>query len=59
MATSDPLHSKYDAIIVGSGIGGLTCATYLARRGLTVLVCEKEARPGGLMGSFKKKGFVF
>jgi prolycopene isomerase len=53
------LHEKYDAIVVGSGMGGLTCATYLARRGLNVLVCEKESRPGGMMASFKKKGFIF
>jgi prolycopene isomerase len=59
MTASNTLRSNYDAIIVGSGMGGLTCATYLARRGLSVLVCEKESRPGGLMTSFKKKGFVF
>ena len=50
---------KYDVIVVGSGMGGLTCATYLARRGLDVLVCEKESRTGGMMAGFKKKGYVF
>ena len=59
MTSSNDLRPHYDAIVVGSGMGGLTCATYLARRGLSVLVCEKESRPGGLMTSFKKKGLVF
>jgi len=53
------LHEKYDAVVVGAGMGGLTSATYMARRGLKVLVCEKEPQPGGLMASFRKKGFVF
>jgi len=58
-SSSSPARDRYDVIVVGSGMGGLTCATYLARRGLNVLVCEKESRPGGMMAGFKKKGFVF
>ncbi len=36
-----------DAVIVGGGHNGLTCAAYLARAGLTVTVVEKNAVAGG------------
>lgn len=38
---------KWDAIIVGGGHNGLTCATYLARAGQKVLVLEALDRVGG------------
>jgi len=38
---------KWDAIIVGAGHNGLTCATYLARAGKRVLVLEARDRVGG------------
>lgn len=34
-------------VVVGAGIGGLTCALQLARQGLNVTVCEAAATPGG------------
>jgi phytoene dehydrogenase-like protein len=37
----------YDAIIVGGGHNGLTCAGYLARAGLRVLVLERRPIVGG------------
>lgn len=37
----------YDAIIVGGGHNGLTCAGYLARAGMRVLVCERRPIVGG------------
>ena len=39
--------SKYDAIIVGSGINSLVCAALLAKRGRKVCVLEREAVLGG------------
>ncbi len=50
---------KYDAVVVGGGIAGLTAAAYLCRAGRSVLLCEKEERLGGLVGSFRHNGFVF
>ncbi len=50
---------RYDAIIVGGGIAGLTSATYLARAGKKVLLLEKNDELGGLVNSFDRDGFVF
>ncbi len=50
---------KYDVIVIGAGIGGLTCASLLAKAGMRVLVAEQSSRPGGYVGSFKRKGFTF
>src|SRR3979409_1013441 len=38
---------KYDAVIVGAGHNGLTCACYLAKAGLKVKVLERRAVVGG------------
>jgi phytoene dehydrogenase-like protein len=38
---------SYDAVIVGGGHNGLTCAAYLARAGLSVLVLERRHILGG------------
>ena len=51
--------NKYDVVIIGAGISGLTCANYLARGGMKVLVVEKESQPGGYCVSFKREGFSF
>ena len=39
--------TRYDAVVVGAGHNGLTCACYLARGGLKVKVLERRARVGG------------
>src|SRR6186997_1644549 len=38
---------KYDAVIIGGGHNGLTCACYLAAAGLKVRVLERRAVVGG------------
>ena len=48
-----------DAAVIGSGIGGLCCASILARYGLKVVVCESHDVAGGAAHSFMRKGFHF
>ena len=50
---------NFDAIIIGSGIGGLVTASQLAAKGARVLVLEKYIIPGGSGGSFKRKDYTF
>lgn len=53
------IEDMYDVIIIGAGIGGLTCGCYLAKDGMKVLIVEQNDRPGGCCSSFKRKGIVF
>lgn len=39
---------SYDAIVIGAGHNGLTCACYLAKAGLKVLVLEQYHTVGGM-----------
>ncbi|CAA9498012.1 MAG: Beta-carotene ketolase [uncultured Sphingomonas sp.] len=41
------MSSTYDAIIIGAGHNGLTCAFYLARKGLRVALLEAQGTVGG------------
>ena len=49
----------WDAIVVGSGMGGLGAATALARRGRRVLVLEQHAVAGGLTQTFTRRDWTF
>ncbi|MFC4096914.1 phytoene desaturase family protein [Euzebyella saccharophila] len=51
--------AEYDAIIIGSGAGGLACAICLAREGKKVLVLEQHDVPGGWCHSFYLNGHRF
>ncbi|MFA5087644.1 MAG: NAD(P)-binding protein [Candidatus Omnitrophota bacterium] len=53
------LNKKYDHIIVGSGISGLTLALLLAMNGRKVLLLEKGPHIGGSLVRFYKKGIPF
>jgi phytoene desaturase len=46
-------------IVIGAGIGGLTAAIHLARRGLHVTVLEKNPGPGGRCDRFSREGHHF
>ncbi|NLE72997.1 MAG: phytoene desaturase [Actinomycetales bacterium] len=48
-----------EAIVVGAGVGGLSAAAHLARRGLRVTVVERHRGPGGRLGRFTREGHVF
>lgn len=49
----------WNAIVVGSGIGGLAAAAALARRGQRVLVLEQHRVPGGQTQVFRRQDWVF
>jgi phytoene dehydrogenase-like protein len=46
-------------VIIGAGMGGLTAAVRLARKGLSVRVIEARTEAGGLASGFEKDGFRF
>lgn len=50
---------EYDVIIVGSGIGGLTCGVQFSKKRLQSSSFRTAHQVGGYCSSFKKKDFVF
>jgi C-3',4' desaturase CrtD len=46
-------------IVVGAGIGGLTVAALLAKRGYEVVVYDLALVAGGCASTFKRRGFIF
>lgn len=55
----EPKLDHYDAIIVGSGIGGLTTGALLAREGRSVLLVEQHDHVGGYAHSFSRGRYRF
>jgi phytoene dehydrogenase-like protein len=55
----DMIENKYDAIVVGGGIAGLTAAAYIARAGQSVLLIERQHKVGGLVQTFERDGIYF
>ena len=50
-------HKSWDAIVIGSGMGGLACAAALAKTGHKALVLEQHYVAGGLTQTFHRSGF--
>ncbi len=50
--------SKYDAIVIGAGVSGLTVAALLCHKGQKALVLEKASTIGGRFGSIQYKGHI-
>ncbi len=60
MVTFEPiLKDKYEVIIIGAGIGGLSAAAILAHQGVEVLLIEKSREPGGCCSSIRLGEFTF
>lgn len=51
--------TSFDAIIIGSGLAGLSCAAAFARQGFRPLVVEQHTKAGGYATTFQRKDFVF
>jgi phytoene dehydrogenase-like protein len=49
---------KYDIIIIGAGLGGLTAGAKLSKEGKKVLLIEQHDRPGGYATTFKRGNFI-
>jgi phytoene dehydrogenase-like protein len=50
---------RFDVIVVGAGMGGLTAAALLTRQGKRVLVVDQHAVAGGNATIFKRSGYEF
>src|ERR1041385_563939 len=47
---------KYDVVVIGSGLAGMTAANILARAGRSVLLVEQHYKLGGMATWFKRPG---
>ena len=50
---------KLKVIVIGSGVAGLSSASYLAKNGFEVTLLEKNETPGGRARQFSAEGFTF
>ncbi|WP_149361055.1 phytoene desaturase family protein [Lolliginicoccus suaedae] len=53
------MRTDWDAIVIGSGMGGMTAAAYLAANGKRTLVLEQGDVLGGCTHVFRRKGYEF
>ncbi|CAK6696352.1 NAD(P)/FAD-dependent oxidoreductase [Synechococcus sp. BA-124 BA4] len=51
--------SSCDLVVIGSGLGGLSCGGLAALHGLDVVVLEAHDRAGGAAHGFERRGFRF
>lgn len=51
--------NEHDVVVIGSGISGASFASACAQAGLSVVVAEKTAAPGGCLHSHRTDGFWF
>lgn len=54
-----PPGERYDAVVIGAGIGGLVTANLLAAKGLSVLLVEQHYMTGGYCTTFRRGGYTF
>ncbi|KAG8566537.1 hypothetical protein GDO81_013292 [Engystomops pustulosus] len=57
--SQDKIPANLDALIIGSGVGGLSAAVALAKAGKKVLVLEQHDQAGGSCHTFQEHGYEF
>ncbi|WP_157845480.1 phytoene desaturase family protein [Kitasatospora phosalacinea] len=55
--TAGAVADRYDAVVIGSGAGGLTTAVCLARQGRRVAVFEQHYTAGGYTHAYRRRGW--
>ena len=51
-SVSKDFDEEYDVVVIGAGMGGLSCAAYLAKEGKKIKVLEQHYKPGGCGSDF-------
>ena len=49
----------YKTVVIGGGLSGLVCAFRLRQLGIQALVLEASTRPGGMVSTVRRNGYVF
>lgn len=55
----EPPAERYDAVVIGAGLGGLLAGCLLARAGRRVLLLEQHYMVGGYCSTFRRAGYTF
>jgi all-trans-retinol 13,14-reductase len=55
----NPMENRWDTVIIGAGLGGMTAAAGLVRAGRRVLVLDRNPHPGGTAYVYPRRGFSF
>jgi len=50
---------RFDAVVIGAGVAGLTAAAILSERGLRTCVVERHNVPGGCASFYQRDGYRF
>lgn len=53
------MNKTYDVLVIGTGMGSLSAACLLAKRGLKIGILEQNYLPGGCTSSYWRHGYVF
>lgn len=53
----EPIEGNFDAIVIGSGMGGMSAAVCLARQGQAILLLEQHNVIGGLTQNYTRRGY--